>query len=307
MALIAGAGRDKSSLLGQLPGQQKCSRAKSLRLFVLLSRCPAPPNAAPGGGMTSARKLEANRRNARASTGPRTAAGKARAAQNARRHGLSLAALCNPSCAGEVEVQARVIAGADAGPQRLGLARAIAGAQVDVVRARRARLAIYPRALEGDGLARLAALDRYEGRALSRRNAAIRVFDSAMHADQRAPHGSAAIWPNEPNRNRPATRRNEANRNRPATRPNRGRPTDRPNEANRNRPTAWPNEANRYRSAVRPNEPNRHGRRLGRTKPTGDMQGADRNSVAPAFAPCLAADRPAVPGICAVGEQKRRR
>ena len=78
-------------------------------------------------------------------------------------------------------------------------------------------------------------------------------------------------------------------------------------EANRNRPTAWPNEANRYRSAVRPNEPNRHGRRLGRTKPTGDMQGADRNSVAPAFAPCLAADRPAVPGICAVGEQKRRR
>ena len=42
--------------------------------------------------MTSARKLEANRRNARASTGPRTAAGKARAAQNARRHGLSLAA-----------------------------------------------------------------------------------------------------------------------------------------------------------------------------------------------------------------------
>jgi hypothetical protein len=37
-----------------------------------------------GGGVTSARKIEANRRNARASTGPRTVAGKARAAQNAR-------------------------------------------------------------------------------------------------------------------------------------------------------------------------------------------------------------------------------
>ena len=45
--------------------------------------CPAVPLSAPpkapGGGMTSARKLEANRRNARASTGPWTAAGKARA------------------------------------------------------------------------------------------------------------------------------------------------------------------------------------------------------------------------------------
>ena len=71
--------------------------------------------------MTSARKLEANRRNAQASTGPRTAAGKARAAQNARRHGLSLAALCNPSCSGEVETLARAIAGADAGLERLGL------------------------------------------------------------------------------------------------------------------------------------------------------------------------------------------
>ena len=34
--------------------------------------------------MTSACRNEANRRNARASTGPRTVAGKARAAQNAR-------------------------------------------------------------------------------------------------------------------------------------------------------------------------------------------------------------------------------
>ena len=139
--------------------------------------------------MTSARKLEANRRNARASTGPRTAAGKARAAQNARRHGLSLAALCNPSCSGEVEALARAIAGADAGLERLGLARAIAGAQIDVVRARRARLALYPQVLEGDALARLVAIDRYERRAFSRRNAAIRVFDSAaaMHADRACP------------------------------------------------------------------------------------------------------------------------
>ena len=47
--------------------------------------------------VASVRKAEANRRNARASTGPRTVAGKARAAQNARRHGLNLPARYDPS------------------------------------------------------------------------------------------------------------------------------------------------------------------------------------------------------------------
>ena len=249
MALAAGSGRDKSSLLGQLPGQQKCSRAKSLRLFVPLSRCPAPPKAAPGGGMTSARKLEANRRNAQASTGPRTAAGKARAAQNARRHGLSLAALCNPSCSGEVEAQARAIAGADAGLVRLGLARAIAGAQVDVMRARRARIALYPQALESDALARLWAIDRYERRALSRRNAAIRVFDyaAAMHADRACPARLGGIL---------AERSQPGVAGRSAERSQQRQSTAWRNEANRDRPTARPNEANRDRSMARRNEAN---------------------------------------------------
>lgn len=39
--------------------------------------------------MTSVRKSAANRRNARSSTGPRTAAGKAMASLNARKHGLN--------------------------------------------------------------------------------------------------------------------------------------------------------------------------------------------------------------------------
>ena len=39
--------------------------------------------------MTSGRQLAANRANARRSTGPKTAAGKARSAGNARRHGLT--------------------------------------------------------------------------------------------------------------------------------------------------------------------------------------------------------------------------
>jgi hypothetical protein len=41
--------------------------------------------------MTSQRKSEANRANAQLSTGPRSASGRARASQNALRHGLSVA------------------------------------------------------------------------------------------------------------------------------------------------------------------------------------------------------------------------
>jgi hypothetical protein len=135
----------------------------------------------PGcGGVTSARKAEANRRNARASTGPRTVAGKARAAQNARRHGLNLPARYDPSRSGEIDALAGVIAGADAGAERRELASRIAAAQIDVERARRARLDLYPQALrERDAIARLAAIDRYEGRALSLRKRAMRDFDDA--------------------------------------------------------------------------------------------------------------------------------
>ncbi|MER2265743.1 hypothetical protein [Methylobacterium oxalidis] len=43
--------------------------------------------------MTSERAKSANRRNAQASTGPRTASGKQRVSQNARSHGLSTAYL----------------------------------------------------------------------------------------------------------------------------------------------------------------------------------------------------------------------
>ena len=72
--------------------------------------------------MTSARKIAANRRNALASTGPRTAAGKARVAQNARRHGLTLPACCDPAWSDEIKALARSIAGEDADAERLELA-----------------------------------------------------------------------------------------------------------------------------------------------------------------------------------------
>jgi hypothetical protein len=59
--------------------------------------------------MISPAKLAANRANAMKSTGPRTLAGKARAAQNARRHGLRATVLIDAGFAQEVKDLARLI------------------------------------------------------------------------------------------------------------------------------------------------------------------------------------------------------
>src|SRR5262249_55116926 len=87
----------------------------------------------------SAGRTKANRANARASTGPKTAQGRAHSARNARRHGLSLPVLSNPALSEEVELLARDIAGAGAIPEILELARRIAEAQIDLRRVRSAR------------------------------------------------------------------------------------------------------------------------------------------------------------------------
>src|SRR5438477_7899427 len=113
------------------------------------------------GSVTSARKLAANRANARASTGPKTRAGRARSARNAHRHGLNLPVLADPALASEVDALARAIAGRDAGAERHELARRIATAQIDLVRVRRARQVVLRDKLRGRTAAgRLAAMDR---------------------------------------------------------------------------------------------------------------------------------------------------
>jgi len=89
--------------------------------------------------MTGARKIKANRANARASTGAKTVHGKARAAQNARRHGLSLSVLENPVLSEEAENLARKIAREGATHEILNLARRVAEAQIDLIRIRQAR------------------------------------------------------------------------------------------------------------------------------------------------------------------------
>jgi len=97
--------------------------------------------------VTSARKVQANRTNARASTGPKTAAGRVRSAQNARRHGLSLSAVSDPALSPDIKALGQTIAGAGADCELIECAHRIAAAQIDIARVRLARHEAIARAL----------------------------------------------------------------------------------------------------------------------------------------------------------------
>jgi hypothetical protein len=130
--------------------------------------------------MISLRKRYANWLNARASTGPRTAEGKARAAQNARRHGLRVPALHDPAMTKSIGELARKLAGPTADAQRFEAACQLVAAQIDLLRIRQARLLLLSRVIEDRTAVRsLTTLDLYERYARSRRNSAMRQFSSA--------------------------------------------------------------------------------------------------------------------------------
>jgi hypothetical protein len=97
--------------------------------------------------LTSDRKIEANRANARASTGPKTAQGRARSTRNALRHALSLSVHSNAALSEEVETLARQIAGLNANAEIQQFARRVAEAQIDLRRVRYARHQLLSEAL----------------------------------------------------------------------------------------------------------------------------------------------------------------
>jgi hypothetical protein len=84
-------------------------------------------------------QLQANRANARRSTGPRSRAGKWRSAHNAHRHGLSLPVWADPALSAEAEALALELAGPAASLELQQSARIAALAHIDVDRVRRTR------------------------------------------------------------------------------------------------------------------------------------------------------------------------
>ena len=78
--------------------------------------------------MSSERRIEANRRNAARSTGPRTTKGKQRASGNAYKHGWSVNIRHIPDMSDKIEALAVAIAGDKAKPHQLQAAREVAKA-----------------------------------------------------------------------------------------------------------------------------------------------------------------------------------
>jgi hypothetical protein len=143
--------------------------------------------------VTSPAKIRANRRNARKSTGPLSRIGKRVAARNARRHGLTLPVVCDAALSREVDALARTIetslTGAEADELGHEYACRIAETVVDARRVRAAKMRVVA-ALDadlGNGalIKQLASLDKYEGRAFSRRRTAVRAFDDHVALPRR--------------------------------------------------------------------------------------------------------------------------
>ena len=129
--------------------------------------------------MATERQIAANRANAKRSTGPKTVAGKMSSSRNAYRHGLSCPLPSDPE---KVEAIALALAGDGVDEQRLAAASEVARAQLELLRVRSVRAQMMASA-KGDLLAsdtlklrRLAALDRYERYARTKRRRASHKF-----------------------------------------------------------------------------------------------------------------------------------
>ena len=123
--------------------------------------------------MATEKQILANRENAKKSTGPKTAAGRARSSRNALRHGLSLPLTLNAEMAAKADLIRKSLVSEQGKPTRVVAAIEFAQAQLDFLRIRavRGQMMAELDSVSDDltQLRRLAALDRYEARALARR------------------------------------------------------------------------------------------------------------------------------------------
>ena len=95
--------------------------------------------------MVSERRIAANRRNARKSTGPRSSIGKRRTSRNAYSHGLTASATPKAKYTKRIEKLARKIAGNTTDVVILECARDAAHAEFDLAQIRRVKIALIER------------------------------------------------------------------------------------------------------------------------------------------------------------------
>jgi hypothetical protein len=146
--------------------------------------------------MTSQRKIEANRRNALRSSGPRTTAGKARSRRNAFKHGLAIPLNRDESFADRAEMFAAALTPLFAKPPEI--LRLAAEWQTEIERIQQTRVAMINREIEQQAstaadaandethiaaavaaaLPDLVRFERYERRAASRLRKALRSFEN---------------------------------------------------------------------------------------------------------------------------------
>lgn len=154
--------------------------------------------------MASAAKIAANRRNAQLSTGPRSTAAKARTRYNALQHRLNVPARYDQATGEEIQRLAVYLSADAVDPQEQDLAMRAAEAQFDLLRVQRAKVDLINGAAKqlartdaslpaGERAALafmdkskiLAAFDRYERRATSRRNRPLRKLRALQHLHRR--------------------------------------------------------------------------------------------------------------------------
>jgi hypothetical protein len=124
--------------------------------------------------MASEKQIAANRANSKRSTGPKTNSAKRRTSRNALRHGFARAVSLDDNLQSRVAEIVSILIGSDALPVKraaaIGFAHAFA--ELLMIRDRRSKMGANMSALTDLELWRVAALDRYERRALTRRKRA---------------------------------------------------------------------------------------------------------------------------------------
>src|SRR4051794_31598094 len=93
--------------------------------------------------MASKERAEANRRNAKLSTGPRSVEGKQIASRNSKRHGLSCSVDQDPVWWTEVQRLGKIFVPNDAPPDRERAIKTALAAMVDVMRVQAAQMDIW--------------------------------------------------------------------------------------------------------------------------------------------------------------------